>query len=205
METIKRKPNGARERVLKKAERLFHRHGYQSVTMRDLAKSLGMKQASLYYHAPGGKEDLFAEVTERSLARHRRGLENAIAQAAPTLDARLNAAAKWLISQPPLHLFSMFEADMPALSEETAVRLQALAYDSLFAPLITLFRTARANGEMREFDPDRLAGAFLTLIDGVMYAHQAGHATAPLQELTDEMIDMMLHGLIPYPQGGSHS
>lgn len=193
--------NDARERVLNTAENLFHQHGFQSVTMRDLARSLGMKQSSLYYHAPDGKEQLFAEVTERSLHRHRRGLQSAIADAAPGLDARLAAATNWLLSQPPLHLFSMFEADMPALSPETAAHLMRQAHLCLFIPLIQLFQTARDRGEMRDLDPERLAGAFLTLIDGVMYAHHAGHAKAPLPELAAEMLDMMLYGLLAPPQG----
>ncbi|NDJ52513.1 MAG: helix-turn-helix transcriptional regulator, partial [Chloroflexi bacterium] len=65
----------ARQRVLEVAERLFSTRGYKDVRLQDIAKELGIKTASLYYHAPGGKEELFVEVIERGLARHHQGLQ----------------------------------------------------------------------------------------------------------------------------------
>jgi AcrR family transcriptional regulator len=47
------------QRVLDVAEGLFIDRGYHAITLRDIADELGIKQASLYYHFPGGKEELF--------------------------------------------------------------------------------------------------------------------------------------------------
>ena len=47
------------QRVLDVAERLFMDRGYSAITLRDIADELGMKQASLYYHFPGGKGATF--------------------------------------------------------------------------------------------------------------------------------------------------
>ena len=38
-----------------------------------------MSKAALYYHFPGGKEELFVRIGHRSLARVREGLERAMA------------------------------------------------------------------------------------------------------------------------------
>ena len=63
--------SAARERVQATAERLFAERGYKAVTLRDIAQELGIRQASLYYHFPGGKEELYVTVTERGLQAHR--------------------------------------------------------------------------------------------------------------------------------------
>jgi len=57
----------ASARVLDAAEQLFIQHGYAAVTLRTIADALGMRQASLYYHFPEGKEQLFVAMATRSL------------------------------------------------------------------------------------------------------------------------------------------
>src|SRR5215204_6155144 len=94
------KPREARERVLNVAEHLFRERGYASVTLKDIADELGMKQASLYYHVPGGKEALFIEVSERGFHQHRVGLEGAIASAGSELREQMRGAARWILSHP---------------------------------------------------------------------------------------------------------
>ncbi|MCA9873138.1 MAG: TetR/AcrR family transcriptional regulator [Anaerolineales bacterium] len=187
----------ARERVLQTAETLFHQRGYQAVTMRDLAEALDMRQASLYYHAPQGKEQLFVEVTERGLARHQQGLQQAIRQAGPDIQAQLQGVADWFVAQPPLKLFSMAEADMPALSEENASQLMQLAEEALFQPLMDAFAAAQMRGEIRAIKPERLAGLFLTMIEGILYTGRAYQQGPTPQALAYEMIDILLHGLRP--------
>jgi len=49
------------------------------VSMRDIADALAMRQASLYYHVPEGKEQLYVEVAMRNLRRHQAGINQAIA------------------------------------------------------------------------------------------------------------------------------
>jgi TetR/AcrR family transcriptional regulator, cholesterol catabolism regulator len=187
----------ARERVLQAAQTLFHDHGYQAVTMRHLADSLEMRQASLYYHAPQGKEQLFVEVTERGLLKHQHGLQNAIQQAGPDLQQQLEGVADWFIAQPPLKLFSMVEADMPALSAENAARLMRLAEQALFVPLIGAFAAAQQRGEIRAVAPERVAGLFITMIEGVLYSSRSRKTAVPVHQLAYEMIDILLNGLRP--------
>src|SRR3712207_6832093 len=102
----------ARERVLEAAEKLFAQKGYTAVTLRDIGAAVGIKHASLYHHVPGGKEQLFIEVTERHLQRHRAGLKATIAEAQPTIQRQLRAAADWLLSQPPMDLIRMAYSDI---------------------------------------------------------------------------------------------
>ena len=187
----------ARERVLSVAEELFHERGYNAVSMRDIADALEMRQASLYYHVPDGKEQLFVEVTERGLERHQTGLAQVIAEAEPNIAAQLTVAAQWFGSHMPMKLLSMLETDMPAISSENSQKLVYMAYQAMFMPIARLFQQAMDRGEVRQMDPNRLAGHFLSLMDGISYSATAGFAVEPIDRLIDDMIDVLLNGAYP--------
>lgn len=55
-----------RERLDQAALKLFVTRGYQAVSMRDLARCLGVQPGSLYYHVQG-KEELLIELLEGTL------------------------------------------------------------------------------------------------------------------------------------------
>ncbi|MEZ4861841.1 MAG: TetR/AcrR family transcriptional regulator [Caldilineaceae bacterium] len=188
-------PSDARQRVLDVAEELFMAHGYTAVTLRDIADALGIRQASLYYHFPEGKEQLFAAVAIRTFMRHRTGMEAACATTTG-LRAQLRAVAAWFAAQPPLNLLGMLHADMPALNAEQRTQLGRIAYDAMFTPLRQIFHAAYQQGEIRYAHPDLLAGCFLTLMDGLNHAeHQAG--APPRVVMAEEVIAIMLDGLRP--------
>jgi AcrR family transcriptional regulator len=177
-------------RIMDMAEALFAAHGYTSVRLRDIAEPLGIKHAALYYYAPGGKEQLFVHVVERALARHRANLEAAIMAAPPQIAAQLQAAARWLISQPPLNLARMHAVDFPALSPASAQRLTLQIFETLRPPLLAIF--AAADAQVDVADPDLAAMSFLTLIEAV-------HTDAPddqpqVLETADRLIAMLLNG-----------
>ncbi len=187
--------SAARERVLFVAERLFSERGYSSVTLRDIANELGIRQASLYHHVPGGKEQLFVEVTERGLERTRVELERVIAAAGEDLGRQLRSAATLLLAQPPFDLARMIRSDMPAISEVHARRLTQIALRSLVMPIEVAFAAARDRG-MHVMPHQRLlAGSFLAIIETV----QVSQRFTPLsgQEMADMMIDVMIDGLRP--------
>ncbi len=187
--------SAARERVLLVAERLFSERGYSSVTLRDIANELGIRQASLYHHVPGGKEQLFVEVTERSLERARVELERVIGAAGEDLRQQLRSAAALLLAQPPFDLARMIRSDMPAISEVHARRLTQIALHSLVMPIETAFAAARDRGVLVMPHERLLAGSFLAIIETV----QVSQRFTPLsgQEMADMMIDVMIDGLRP--------
>lgn len=187
-------PSEARQRVLDVAEELFMTRGYNSITLRDVADALAMRQASLYYHFPEGKEQLFVAVATRTFERHRHGMEAALATAPAEVRAQLQAVAGWFASQPPLNLLGMMHADMPALAPGQRQQLGRVAYDAMFTPLRQLFLTAQARGEVRFVLPDLLAGSFLALLDGLNHALRQEGAP-PRERMVDEIITILLDGI----------
>ncbi len=184
----------AKQRVLDMAEHLFMEKGYAGITLRDLADALGMKQASLYYHFPGGKEQLYLEVVGRVFDRHRAGVEAAIAVAGPDLRAALRSVAAWLASQPSINFLGMMYADLPALSQEAAKQVSETTFRAMYTPLSAAFVAAQERGEIRAVYPSLLAGYFISLMDGITFSlTQQNHVPRPV--LVEEAIRLMLDGL----------
>ena len=187
-------PNLSHERVLSAAETLFMEHGYAAVTLRDIAGALGIRQASLYYHAPGGKEDLFVRVVERALARHQAGLEAAIAEAGTNLRAQLNAAAAWLLSQPAMNFARMVQSDIASVEGEARQRLTHQARLALIEPLQGAFLPVVAARGESPMHAAMLAGAFLSQVEMVhVLPVEFGGPGKPA--MVAYLIEVMVHGV----------
>ena len=54
----------SREVIVALLLEMFRRHGFEGVSMADVAKATGIGKSSLYHHFPGGKEEMAAAVME---------------------------------------------------------------------------------------------------------------------------------------------
>ncbi|GAA0551375.1 TetR/AcrR family transcriptional regulator [Actinomadura livida] len=71
--------DGARERILDAATRLFAALGYDGTSTRMIAEAAGLNVATVAYHV-GGKRDLYVAVMERAHTAERQVLSDAVAQ-----------------------------------------------------------------------------------------------------------------------------
>ena len=186
----------SRERVLDMAEQLFRERGYHTVTLHDIATALGMRRASLYYHAPQGKEQLFLEIMERVFTHHRNGLEAAITQTEPQIEPQLRAVLHWFASQPPLFFQRMIYADMPLLDEEHLHRLASMTRECIVYPIRDIFINAFERGEIGMVNPDTMVSAFIAQIDGIFHTNQRVYSVSQ-DEMVEEFITILLNGLRP--------
>jgi TetR/AcrR family transcriptional regulator, cholesterol catabolism regulator len=184
----------ARVRVLDVAEELFAGRGFDSVTLRDIASILGLTHAALYYHFPGGKEELFAEVMERNIRRHGEGLGASMEVGGTSLRGKLRGAASWLLAQPPMDLIRMAESDLKALPEEAARRIMDLVYDLVIGQLQRTFEDARLSGEVGSCDPGLLAGGILGLVES-LHAVPVGIVGRDRFAMACDLIDVILKGI----------
>ena len=189
------------QRVLDVAEGLFIDRGFNAITLRDIADELGIKQASLYYHFPGGKEELFMAMAARLFERHREGLARALEGDSHDLRDQLRAVAAWFSSQQPVKMLGMLHADMPSLNTEHTEQLAQMAHGSLFQPIRNAFVAAANRGEIRTMHPDLLAGSFLWLMDGLSYG-QTRIGAPPRAAMAEDVISMLLDGLRPRQEVG---
>lgn len=185
-----------RERVLNAAEKLFAVRGYSAVTLRDIAVEVGIRHTSLYHHVPGGKEELFVEVTERQLRRHREGLTRATARAPADVRAQLRAVSDWLLSQPPMDIVRMVYSDMPQINPAVAQRLAEQALESLILPIIEVLVQAQQRGEIAHENLGLVGGGLLGMLES-LHGVPENVLQRTRKEMGYELIDVMLLGLRP--------
>ena len=91
-----------KQRILETAERLFLEHGYQAVSIRDIANACGVTNAALYYYFPS-KEALFREVLRQHILRLTEALQHAREHAANSpreqLIAMLEVYTRWVLAK----------------------------------------------------------------------------------------------------------
>jgi AcrR family transcriptional regulator len=169
--------------------------GYAAVTLLDVADDLGIKQASLYYHAPGGKQDLFEQVMRFAMVRHAHGIEMALNEAEKNARQQLEAVIYWLATQPPLPLTRILGADLRHLSGKAIDELSTLANRAIFAPIRNVFERAITRGEIHEHDPDLMARAFFSVLGSASVTSTGTMTPEMRQRASMELLEVMFEGL----------
>ncbi len=185
----------SKKRVLDAAEIHFMKRGYAAVTLLDVADHLGIKQASLYYHAPGGKQDLFEQVIRFAMIRHAGGIESALNRAPSNARDQLESIIEWLASQPPLPLMRLLSADIPHLEHKSVDQLTELAQRAIVAPIRNVFERAIDRGEIRGDDPGLMSRAFLSLLGGATEPLGVEQTPEQRRSTSNQLLDMMFQGL----------
>lgn len=180
-----------REHILDVASSLFMEHGYAAVSLRRIAEAVGLRTPSLYTHFPGGKEQLYVEASERALAQYREGIESAV-RSTPDLRQALCAAARWLLTQPPMNLARMVRTDLTRLSPAHQRRLVTRAFECLIQPLLRWAEDAAAQGEIRGEHVPFVGPVFLVATEGLPEA--ARYSGIPAERLAEGVVDLLLDG-----------
>lgn len=184
----------ARERVLQSAEKLFSERGYTAVTIKDIAVLAGIHHASLYHHAPGGKEQLYIEVTTRTLERHRLGIAEAIQQGGTDLRDQLQKIALWFLSHPPMDMIRMVHSDIPAIEAHSGHHLLQMAHDAILVQIETILQQAQHRGDIAPYHVGNMAGTFFSAIQGLHTLPEA-YLQIPRYDMATEIIHVFIAGM----------
>lgn len=90
-----RKKEELREKIAQKAGELFGQEGYHTVTVEQIAKSLGISKPSIYYHY-GSKEEIFFEFHRIAHMRALKGIRD-ISESEESPDVKLRLALEYHI------------------------------------------------------------------------------------------------------------
>jgi AcrR family transcriptional regulator len=187
----------ARARLLDAAERLFMERGYAGVALKDIAAAAGIRQASLYHHAPGGKEELYVAVVLRAIDRHHDAL-HAFAEAPEDgLEAGLVRIGVWLAGEPPMQVGRILLSDLPHLAPPQAARIRDALHARAGAPLLRVFERAAAAGLLRVANPALAAGAFRAMMQAAELARAVSGRSR--EETVRGAVDVLLRGILRQP------
>src|SRR5688572_26885049 len=76
-----------RTRMIETTARLLQHRGYYGTSLSDILEASGAPRGSLYFHFPGGKDQLVLEATRAAVAEATHALEQTLAAAADPAEA----------------------------------------------------------------------------------------------------------------------
>lgn len=183
-----------REVVLAEAERHLAGKGYLGLSLRDIASGAGIRKASLYYHFPGGKDELVQRVIERALDRAGHAFREVLNSATATR-TRLRALAHWYLSE-NRQVNRAFRDSSEHLGEAAGAVLDQRFMQTLLAPIRQTLIEGMARGDLREHDADMTALMVLGLLmdmNAIAFSPFGQHRST--DELADMLLDMLFAGI----------
>ncbi len=173
------KISSAREDMLSAATELFRARGYEGVGVAELLEKAGAPRGSLYFHFPGGKEQIGAEVVERvgrNVAVRFRQLHESGVDLATFIERIFKTTAKeskdrcYKATCPMAVIAAEVDADNPKLA--AAVRDVFVSWEGEIAA------AARARG-MNAKSAEAFASALISAMEGAFIVSKAqGSSTA---------------------------
>ncbi|WP_431964406.1 TetR/AcrR family transcriptional regulator [Nocardia sp. bgisy134] len=172
----------SRQRFLDAAADLFHTKGYHATGLNQLVSAGGAPKGSLYFHFPGGKEQLTAEALTQSSAQVRDILRALLAEG--DTDAVFAALEQNLIDSDYQRGCPLATVALDAAAESEPIRQACVAgFDSWRAAIDEFLRD-------KGVDEDRaapLSVVALSMLEGALLLTKTQRDLAPLRTVADHL------------------
>ncbi len=190
--------SAGRQRILDQAQRLFSTHGYDGVSIRDIAQACGLSNAALYYHF-GSKRNLYFEVLREHISTLTLCLQEAGAIDG-TCRERLASMAR-TYAQMILEYqdtVQLLLRDLAQFDWEEVLQMLPDFQTLSPTPLAAVLEEGIASGEVRALDVHRVDMMLMGMISSLVAfrARQPG-LTTTLDEDVDLVIDVLFAGIGP--------
>lgn len=184
-----------RSALLEQAERTIDERGAQALSLRELAREIGVSHAAPRRHFPD-RQALLDALAEDGFERLGDELARAVEGAGTAFDARVHALAQAYIAFATRHA-ALLELMFAGKRRAGADRVRETA-DRTFATSLAVIAEAQASGELAAGDPGRVAiVAFATLQGLATMANGGMIESAPVDAVVSDAIDQLLDGLRP--------
>ncbi|WP_232661486.1 TetR/AcrR family transcriptional regulator [Pseudonocardia sp. TRM90224] len=184
----------SRQRMLDSARELFQAQGYHATGLNQIVAAGKAPKGSLYFHFPGGKEQLAAEAMQQAAETVRARLEE-IAAAAPDAATAIGAAVDLLGT-------ALVESDfrggcpLAAVAQDAGPEAPLIAaacsagYASWRASIAGLLERHGASAERAE----GLAMVVLSLIEGALLLAKTDRDIAPVRAARAHLMTLLSEG-----------
>ena len=183
-----------RAALLEAAERSIRAHGVAQLSLRNLARDVGVSHAAPRRHFPE-RQDLLDALAQVGYARLGASIRSAT-EAGDNLSDRIRRAAS---------SFAHFAMDNPALLEVMnatkhrpgGTDMSRTAADA-FAPILDLIVEGQKKGALEAGPPEEIAIILYATINGITTLANTGAIdVARLDDLTDSAVTQFLRGVAP--------
>lgn len=188
-------PAAGRQCILGEAQRLFSRHGYHGVSIRDIVQACGLSNAALYYHF-GSKENLYFEVLQEHIATVAQQLRAAGAGVG-TCRQRLVLIAQ-AYAQIILESESAFQIlfrDLTQLDREEIQDVLPDAGRQVPAVIAAILEEGITTGEIRPVNTQRIGILLLGMVSSLVARRLYLTAAATLEEDVDLVVNVLFEGI----------
>jgi TetR/AcrR family transcriptional regulator, lmrAB and yxaGH operons repressor len=172
----------ARNQMIKTTSQLIRRGGYSGVAVSEMLRASGVPKGSLYYHFPGGKEELGVAAIERSGRAVSRAIEQALKAGHGDLAATYRRMATVLAAN--LENSGWLDGcPMATTALEDSVQSQAIGaacrrvLDAWLEPIIDAFAAYGLAGRQAQDEADFVMSAF----EGALIVARVRRDSRPLR------------------------
>ena len=185
-----------REALLRAGEDALESGGAQGLSLRELAREVGVSHAAPRRHFPD-RQALLDALAESGFGRLEAALAEAVAAAGPDFDARLAGLARAYIgfaTARPALIGLMFASKHQADAPPSL----ALAAERAFAPAIAAVAEGQATGEVVAGDPEGVALIASAALHGIVVMSNNGMlGDTPTDAMIDDVVTGLVLGLRP--------
>jgi AcrR family transcriptional regulator len=182
-----------RAALLESAERTLRRRGAGELSLRELAREVGVSHAAPRRHF-ADKQALLDALAEDGFERLGRELEQAMAGAGDSLGEQLGAFARAYVRFATEHA-TLLELMFAGKHRDESLRAAA---DRAFAPALALFVRAQAEGQVVAGDTEQVGLVALATLHGLAaLANNGMLGDAELDEVVGVAVERLVLGLRP--------
>jgi TetR/AcrR family transcriptional repressor of lmrAB and yxaGH operons len=180
-----------RERMLETTGRLLQHQGYAATGLNQVVTESRAPKGSLYFHFPGGKEQLAAEALERSGSTWAGSLDEVLASARTTA----GAMRRWVRMLATQLEATDFAAGCPVatVALEAAPRSDAIstAATQVYQSWVALIRARLEDEGVAPSRARTAAVAAVAAIEGALVLAKSSRDTTPLRQAETYLRDLL--------------
>ena len=150
-----------KERVIEEARRLYLAGGYSYLNLDAIARTLKITRPALYFHFPGGKEQLLQGVIE-SFGAEIIGQLQAVTAGCTGAREKFRNILLYVAAKPMIDNRELCMAELEDLSLETRRKLQEV-FLNMSEVITGIVKEGISGGELRQVDPNIAVFSFINL------------------------------------------
>jgi AcrR family transcriptional regulator len=165
----------SRERIMEEAARLFVNHGYNGISMRELAEATGISKAGLYYHFQD-KEELFIAILNENLDQIG-AIIHRCREAGGAARQQISAIMREIFASAPEQrsIIRLANQEMSNLGQEARASFAGIYQEKFIGQLAAIFQEGMDQHELRQMDVQITTWVLLGMMYPFFYpAHSRG-------------------------------